>query len=349
MPAFARSFALEALAGWNADHPGNAVHLLFDRWALPGQKATNEAPLRLALRDGYVSFYVKGQSVAKLRWGRDGPSLSVHKAYVAGRHRKEARDGVQSTADYRCYDVGELADPSTAALVATWVETAETHALPEKRFVDDLVAANPGIVELEMALPASDMPGSVRTAPRMDLVVAQVRHDALPTIAFWEAKCATNGELRSRNNYHEHEDGSFTGPRVLNQIGKYMRWMAEKHRPAQLQQAYRNTAATLLEFRRMFCTSESTPECVHIWQTLATADPLPVIAQPGVVIANYCPGGCTEAFGSSIAQRITSFGRDGHREKLKRNGAYVHEVGPNHGTATLPFLPSAPTSAATQA
>ena len=50
-----------------------------------------------------------------------------------------------------------------------------------------------------------------------------------------------------------------------------------------------------------------------------------------------------------MAQTITSLGRDGQREKLNRNGIYVHEVGPNHGTATLPLLSAAPTSAATQA
>lgn len=96
MPVFARSFAVDALAEWDADNAGNPVRSLFDRWSLPGRRATSAAPLRLGLRDGYLNFYVKGQSVAKLSCGRDGPKLSVHEAYVAGRRRSGERDGAPS-------------------------------------------------------------------------------------------------------------------------------------------------------------------------------------------------------------------------------------------------------------
>ncbi len=332
MPVFARSFAMEALAGWDADKSGNTVRLLFDRWALPGQKATNEAPLRLGLREGYVNFYIKGQSVAKLSCGRDGPRLSVHNAYVAGHARGSERDGALQS--YEDYNAKALADPATATLVAGWIETAVTYASAEKRFVDDLVAANPGIIDLEMGLPASDLPGSERVAPRMDLVIVQVADGAAPSIAFWEAKCANNGELRAR------EDNE---PKVLGQVDRYVRWMAENGRVAQVQEAYRNTAASLIEFYRLFCrTEDNVPECVSLWQVLAGTEAPAIIVQPGIVIGNYWPEGYTEGIASGrMAQCAASFARNGHREKLEGNRIHVHEVGPDHKGAALPLLSTA--------
>lgn len=326
MPVFARSFGVDTLAAWDADKPGNAVRLLFNRWALPGEKTTSEAPLRLGLRDGYVNFYVKGQSVAKLSCGGDGPKLSVHNAYVAGQARGSERDGALQS--YENYNAQALADPATATLVAGWIETAVTYASAEKRFVDDLVAANPGIIDLEMGLPASDLPGSERVAPRMDLVTVQVADDASPIIAFWEAKCANNAELRAS------EDNA---PKVLGQVDRYVRWMSENGRVAQVQTAYRDTAATLIEFYHLFCGQEGDePECVRLWKTLAAAEAPAIIVQPGIVIGNYWPG---EGIASDpMAQAAASFSRNKHREKLEGHKIYVHEVGPDRKGAILPFL-----------
>ena len=86
--------------------------------------------------------------------------------------------------------------PETAEQVAGWIETAGTYASAEKRFVDDLTAANPGVIDLEMGLPTSDLPGGKRVAPRMDLVVVEME-EGQPAIGFWEAKCANNSELRA--------------------------------------------------------------------------------------------------------------------------------------------------------
>ena len=152
MPAFARSFAMKTLAQWDADKPGSAISQLFDRWALPGEKATSQAPLRLGLRDRYINFYVKGQSVAKLSYGLTGPKLSVHSGYVAGQSRGSERDATLQS--YEDYNAKALTDTVTAALVEGWIETAVTYASAEKRFIDDLVAANAGIIDLEMGLQA---------------------------------------------------------------------------------------------------------------------------------------------------------------------------------------------------
>ena len=329
---FERSFAIKYLADWDADNPGNTVRALFDRWALPGQKTTSKAPLRLAVRHGYVNFYVKGQSVGKLSCGADGPTLSVHNAYVAGQVKGSERDGTMQT--YEKYNAKSLADPATAALVAGWIETAVTYASAEKRFVDDLVAANPGIIDLEMGLPASDLPRSERVAPRLDLAIAQGTRDTPSTIAFWEAKCANNGELRASKDNE---------PKVFGQVEKYVRWMTESGRVAQVAEAYRNTAKTLIEFYILFRgTEDNGPECIRLWQTLVKTEAPAIIIQPAIVIGNYWPEGYTDQIASDrMRQCAVSFANNKHREKLERHGIYVHEVGPDHGKAVLPVLSNA--------
>lgn len=146
MPTFRRAFDGEKLAAWDQQHAGNAVHALFDRWALPGEAASGTRTLRVGIRDGYLNLYAKGQSVAKLSIGGAGPSISVHDAYVSGRRAGEPGGAGQT---YVTFDAAALADPATAALVPGWIATAESHASAEKRFVDDLIAANAGVIDLE--------------------------------------------------------------------------------------------------------------------------------------------------------------------------------------------------------
>ena len=333
MPSFARSFAVDVLADWNANNPGSAVRVLFDHWCLPGEKTTDKTRLRLGLRDGYLNFYIKGQSVAKLSCGRNGPKLSVHKAYVTGRRREQTGNGTPPVKGYQDYDTMALANLTTGALITNWIDTADSYASAEKCFVDDLIAANPGVIDMEMGLPASDLPDSERVAPRMDLVVAQRAGDEALSICFWEAKCANNPELRAS------EDNS---PKVLGQVAKYVRWMAEGDRVVQVQQAYRETATKLLDLYSLFHEGKRKPESVGIWQALAQLEATAIIAQPGIVIGNYWPEGYTASVASSrMAQCATSFAKNGHREKLQGAGIQVHEVGPDHHGPELPFFSGA--------
>jgi hypothetical protein len=338
MPNFVRSFDTRALSEWTAKHPDNVVVALFDRWALPGEPATDSRPLRLAVREGYVNFYAKGQSVAKLSMAADGPRLSLHNAYVDLR-----RDGQPADQRYRTFGPEALADRATTARVSTWIDAALSYASAEKRFVDDLVTVNPGVLELEMALPASDLPGGARVAPRMDLIVAQPADRGSPRIAFWEAKCANNPELRSSKERELLANGTFSGPLVLGQIHKYVAWMSESGRVEQVQAAYQKTAGILLKLLEAFrrpAVDES--NCALIWRSLAYAENMEIVAQPGIVIGNYWPRGSKGAAVSArMAQCAASFARNGHRAKLERNHVVVHEVGPEHGSAILPPLLSA--------
>ncbi len=338
MPKFDRSFDVSRLAEWDAAaHPGNAVRALFDQWALPGECSTASRMLRVGIRDGYLNLYAKGQSVAKLVMRRTGPVVEVHQTYVSGRRSTAKSDkGTTPGRQYVSFAADALANPEIAALVPGWIAAAESCAGAEKRFVDQLIAANAGAVDLEMGLPASDLEGGDRAAPRMDLVVGQIAPPGAPAIAFWEAKCAHNAELRA---------SGASAPKVLAQVDRYVRWMSEADCIAEVRQAYRSAAAIFRDLHRLFRAAESpAPECLDIWNTLAEAEASTVIVHPGIVVCNYSPEHHAGSIASDrMAQAAASFAKNKHRDKLQRAGVQVHQVGPDHDGPTLPMLPPART------
>jgi hypothetical protein len=328
MPSFARSFAVDALARWDAEHPGNVVRRLFQRWALPTQHSTGSYMLRVGIRDGYLNLYVKGQSVAKLSIRDNGPLVEVHEAYVTGRQStdKRAGDGPRGQR-YIPFHADLLAKPETAELIPNWIATAESYASAEKRFVDRLIASNPSVIDLEMGLPAGEaVAGEGKSAPRMDLVVAQGEYGKPRQIAFWEAKCSINSELRAEADYLELDGKRVAGPKVIHQLRKYQQWMSQDNRITQVQAAYSKTATILLDLANLFGKTDRDP--LRAWADLAATKEPEVILPPGVVIGNYCPDGHepAKAGGKALfAKRAESFGR--HREELERHGITVYELG----------------------
>jgi len=330
MGKFKRNFSTDHLCDLRRN-PGIAA--LFDRWVLPGEQAGDHG-LRLAVRNGYLNFYVKGQSVAELRISGGEPRLKLHCKYNKLAEKGSAR-AVEHGQKYETVRGDALATVGHG-VVDGWIKTAETYAGDEKRFVDDLVAVTPGVVDLEMALPADE--GSVgkdRVAPRMDLVVAQGTD-----IAFWEAKCATNGELRALNQYDEAEDGGYlNGPHVLWQLRRYQRWVDRPKRMEEVRVAYVKCAGLLINFAELFGKEGPALDC---WRVLASAgETAKVILPPGVVVAGYCPpkvGGNPRNGTASYAARLSSFGK--HRETLERHGATVTIVADKPTSAILHNLKS---------
>jgi hypothetical protein len=202
--------------------------------------------------------------------------FDVHPVYVAGHLRYEPRPA----------HLGDRSVPNDSAGVATaqidrWIEVAASYAGAEKAFVDDLVAANPGTIDLEMGLPANT---GERTAPRMDLVVAQ----SGGAIAFWEAKCGDNAELRARADYREDEHGKYlAGIHVIHQLRKYVSWMDVPNcdRRAEVAAAYRRTAAILLALADRFGVPGEAARAA--WRELKVNTAAQVILPPGVVVGNY--------------------------------------------------------------
>lgn len=330
MDTFKRSFPTEHLSDLRRNP---SVAALFDRWVLPGEQAGDHG-LRLAVRNGYLNFYVKGQSVAELRMSSSEPRLKLHCKYKELAVKGSAR-AVELGQNYETVRGDALAIVGQG-VVDGWIKTAETYAGDEKRFVDDLVAVTPGVIDLEMALPADE--GSVgkdRVAPRMDLVVAQGTD-----IAFWEAKCATNGELRALSPYDEAEDGGYLhGPHVLWQLRRYQRWVDRPNREKEVRSAYIKCAGLLIAFAELFGKEGPALDC---WRGLASAgDTAKVILPPGVVVAGYCSPKAGSKHSDKTATyeaRLSSFGK--HHETLEGHGATVTIVAEKPTSAILPNLQS---------
>lgn len=292
MSTFRRRFDYESHAGW---HTIPAIRELFARWALPGTES-GEDGLRIGIRAGYLNLYAKGQSVAKLSFAANGPRIEVHDTY-----RKGIRRG-----DGRLHRLG-MSKPIAAceiepAEISKWIGTAITYATTEKRYVDDLIAANPGVIDLEMGLPAGK---GERTAPRMDLVVAQGSE-----IAFWEAKCSNNKELRSKSSYQEDPTtGEYrSGIHVIHQLRKYQRWMDASARRLQVAQAYWTTAGLLMELADLF--ERPGQEARDAWRGLRGGE-VRVILPPAVAVGGYRPypeTTVTAQKGDELADLTKSFG-----------------------------------------
>ncbi|MDR3472638.1 MAG: hypothetical protein P4M09_13275 [Devosia sp.] len=335
MATYSRLFPIDRLAAWDATHPGNAVRALFDRWSLPGQKAVERAPLRLRLANGYLEFCVRGQQLAKLTLGQHGPRLSLPMAHVAGRAWKWLGDGSPSMQGFQEFDADGLADPVTSSLIADWINTAETYACAQQRFVDDLIAANPGVLNLEGGFPEGDLPDIERVPPPITLVIAQRVGDEPPSICLWEARSADNPDLRSERN---------EPLRISRQLAELQRWVTDQNRIAEVQRVTQDAAAQFLQLHRSFGAGDpGSPECVSIWKAVAELGPPVVAPQLGLVIGNYWPEGYREPIASGrMAQHAAKFAKNGRRLELERAGIRVHEVGLGHGGAVLATHPTQP-------
>jgi hypothetical protein len=340
LSTFERKFDIAALKNWDGIHQGNAVRALFDRWALPGEQRSVNRSLRLCVRRGYLNFYNFRQSVAAVRMGLDGPRLDLHEKYAL--ELAESSSVHRSQNGYICFGPQATAMPSTAEKVAGWIAASQTYASAEKRFIDDLVAANTGVIDLEMGLPSHDVGPGDRVAPRIDIVFIQASSHRLVELAFWEAKCSINNELRARSDIAKTETG-WTGPGVVEQLDSYAGWINAAGHIQEVQTAYKETARLLVAFHQVFGRNYlKLPECVQLWQEMAEADPanISIAQKPGLVIGNYCPNGHTATDAAAFVRSAATFLSHGHRAKLSRHGITIHEVGPENARFSLPRLAS---------
>lgn len=179
---------------------------LLERWR-PSGAAIGDDGLRLAIRNGYLNFYRLGQSVAKLSLDKEGePHAEVHHKYL--------RDGATG----QKYEKLESKKYDSANGVPKWIERCERYASEEKRFVDEVVGRNPDVIDLEMALPAMDLDGDRKVAPRIDLVALEPSGNGW-RIVFWEAKLSADARVRRRDD---------TPPEVVSQLKTYEDWLSKQ-------------------------------------------------------------------------------------------------------------------------
>lgn len=290
MATFGRSFETEHLERALTDSPW--VRDLLCRWhpaGESGRNVTSERSLRLCIRDGYLNFYRAGQSVAAMRFLRNGkPQAEIHNKYVygaAGQGQKYVRltnEGYQDRegGQFIPYESGgvdvwiENVNPGTSSLP----NTSKGHIGREKKFVDQIVGRNPNVIDLEMAVPAFKDRAEQRRAPRMDLVALETDGDFWK-IVFWEIKRADDGRARSRS----------PSPEVISkQLAPFAEWV-EDHQKLIIE-AYQTVCRRLVEFH--VCAKVLRPDIADlgegIRQVAKAGAPRPTVdLQPRLLIDDF--------------------------------------------------------------
>ncbi len=213
------------------------AHLL-SLW-VPSGKPADGYGLRLALRDGYLNLYRRGQSVGRVSFGPrpDGKveaTMNIHAKYVWG-DQAPARYAQLQDRTVTCKGLDSAPYAGLETLEA-WVRNAERWAGPEKCGVDLVVGNNPTVIDLEMGMPAWS---GKKSALRVDMAALDASGE--PKVVLWEAKPLNSGALRAR-----------TGPgQVVQQMADYKAYLDEPDHRRWLSDAYCTTCCALLRLAEM--------------------------------------------------------------------------------------------------
>lgn len=223
---------------------------LLSLWRPSGQDTKEDYGLRLAIRNGYMNFYRRGQSVARVGMNKDGkPSLSVHAKYVLpGPDQASVQGQEYVTLTTTCLVRTGGRSPLPYKGIETlkgWVQSAEKYAGEEKEFVDELLSVpeNDGVIDLEMGLPA--WRETERAAPRMDLVSVN-KVDGRLMVFFGEVKLVADKRLRCQAPVQQDKM-----PEVLKQLSEYRKYLAEPKHRALVGQQYSKAACLMKRMRGM--------------------------------------------------------------------------------------------------
>lgn len=239
----------EALAAQSAPHWWQD---LLSLWCPSGVEA-GDFGLRLAIRNGYLNFYRLGQSIARVEIDSKGPMATTHIKYVCDEQDQSVGSEYVTLRDDWILRAGKEWRPYRGLdHVKKWIEAVNNKPKPndkngyagkEKIFVDEVVAANPNIIDLEMGLPAWREP---KRALRIDLVEIAAAASAGCSVVFWEAKLTSDGRMRS-----SEEVVMGKKPEVLQQLADYREYLSAEERGQWVIDAYKNTAVLLKRFRIM--------------------------------------------------------------------------------------------------
>jgi hypothetical protein len=269
---------LKRLEGRAQEKGDNWWKDLLRLWRPAGYEAGKEG-LRLAVRNGYMNFYLRGQSVARVGFGHGHVPFAETHIKFAVSSADEKRQAYVRLTDIELRCSGEKLDAQYKPNITLnhWIAQADKWAIGkygsrEKVFVDEAVAENGSVIDLEMGLPAWT---GGKTARRMDLVLLE-RVEGRLWIVFWEAKTISDPRLVSRGK-----------PEVLTQLEYYQAYLADKARKEAVKCAYRRNCGILIKLHDL--AKEIRPEieplnCLIVDAAQAKESELDVCPEPRLVI-----------------------------------------------------------------
>lgn len=218
----------------------------------PAGHPSGEYGLRLAIRNGTMNFYRKGQSIARVGFDEyRKPYLELHLGYVKATSGLGDYHVRVSGYEYSCKTLPEVVGRYEGVVtLRQWIKSAEKirGGEKEKEFVDQLLDGTPNAIDIEMALPGFRAGDSLRAskrlktsadtkiAVRVDLVTLESNSE-ITSIVLWEAKMMDNGELRSKGD---------EAPELVGQLKDYEFWLRREGRIDQVAEAYQETCEQLV-------------------------------------------------------------------------------------------------------
>jgi hypothetical protein len=235
--AFGRSFDLDAASRCQDEWWTDLLRL----WRPSGVEA-GTLGVRLAVRDRYLNFYRKGQSVGRIEVTPNGELTShIHAKYVWPEQRASLGSEylrLQGDTLFRKHEA--VAQYAGASSLMAWITTAENWSGKEKQAVDDVLDHTDNIIDLEMGQPGTGL--------RMDMVTVEKDQEGL-WVAFWEAKRARDSRVRCRTDLDEASE--ITSPHVIGQLRDYRKFIEASGNQQLVAAAYRNAAQVLVELRKL--------------------------------------------------------------------------------------------------
>lgn len=272
---------------------------LLRHWRPAGESAGNDG-LRLAIRDNYLNFYRKGQSVARVHFGKDGlPCASVHLEYLGVKKPPKGKEYARLQGDVFVSRVlAESISFHAGHTITDIIKEAESHAGTEKHFVDIALDDNPAAVDLEIGLPK---PPGLKGAQRIDLAILEKRPDSNQIeLVFWEAKTIDDPRLKS----------SDPKPEVICQLRTYEKILSEGL--DNFARQYKETCALLVELSKMAGHCDNNVKLSELVTAVARGETILTIdAKPRLVIFE----GQAIAKGEKVTvKRVAAW--DQHQRKL---------------------------------
>jgi hypothetical protein len=232
---------------------------LLSHW-VPSGSPSGEHGLRLAIRDGTLNFYRRGQAVALVTFGTRKGGLSLARMKIHARYV----NGPVAADEYLEFGAGYCDYPGRDELRRWIANTAYKHG-PEKWGVDDIVSNNPEVIDFEVGVPG--------VAERMDLVALEDDGCGGARLAFWEAKTLDNSELRAAKGE----------PPVLRQVAGYDNF--RRRSEPEILIAYRETCKIICELAKWAGKSDQLSPLFSRAQThLAPATEVGLVVFRGVFL-----------------------------------------------------------------
>ena len=183
------------------------------------RRLVDDPELFIAIRENYLNVYYRGCGLAKLNWKSGQIVGEIHykyllrpsgpKEYVSIRNGNITLNGQESLFVVSLNDIADIK------------KAAEPYAGQEKNGVHSILAANPNVIDVEIAFGISGASEDDSSAPRIDFAAIQPLSDREGMkLTFFEAKHFSN---KSALRASDSKD-----PKVVGQISNYRHIIRER-------------------------------------------------------------------------------------------------------------------------